>query len=162
MWYLFLVSVICSLSWYWPLPAAETEYMGWNQPTSIFDFIYLCCWLFSFYMLCWSEPCIYAFPVLVWETFSLFQWTWRTIWSTQWWCSQLIHSNDIAVHLTQRPPSGAICVEIQSALFAAAVVSPTLHYFMSFRAYSPSLSLLSLPLPFIGQSQHFTSRLISK
>lgn len=64
----------------------------------------------------------------------------RNMWSTQLWYSQLIHSTDTAVYLKQRPPSSPVCVDIKSALFAAAVVRHTLPYSLSF------MSASSLPI----------------
>lgn len=77
----------------------------------------------------------------LWQTFVHFKMnSRRNISSTQLWCSQLIHSTDTAVYLKQRPPSSPACVDINSALFAAAVVRHTLHYSLSF------MSASSLPI----------------
>lgn len=77
----------------------------------------------------------------LWQTFVHFKMNSRRyISSTQLWCSQLIHSTDTAVYLKQRPPSSPVCVDINSALFAAAVVRHTLYYSLSF------MSASSLPI----------------
>lgn len=70
-------------------------------------------------------------PTLVWLTqaFTFFWWNWGET------HHQLIHSTDTVVYPKQRPPSSPHCAEVVS-LFATAVVSHTLLYFLSFMGIS--------------------------
>lgn len=71
----------------------------------------------------------------------------RKISSTHLRCSQLVHLTDIAVYLKPRPPPSPIWVEVKSVLFAAAVVSHTLHYSLGFMS--------ALPLPVSPEPSSF-------
>lgn len=60
-----------------------------------------------------------------------------TSWSAQPWWSQLIHSTDKDIYLKHCPRSSPLCVEIESAFFATAVVSHTWHYYLIFMGTLP-------------------------
>lgn len=131
MWFPLPVFIICSPSWCCTCPVDGKEYVGWNQLKLLLFLKY--CWLFSAYV---GLSHIYIPPVLVWltQTFTLFWWNWGETFippvdPLNW------HNCLSKAKATLQSP---LCWG-KVNLFATAVISHTLRFFLSFTG--------TLPLP---------------
>lgn len=85
MWYLLLVSITCSPWQCWASPAAEEEYLGWNQLKPIVLFKFISVVSCSVFILCAKLSHVYAYsPCWSREHSPSFQDLGRKIWSTQY------------------------------------------------------------------------------
>lgn len=115
------------------------------------------------FILCGVKPCIHSshagLDVSVKHSFPFQELRDNTTsWSTQPWQSQLIHSTDKGIYLKHSLLSSPLCVEINSVVFATAVVSHTWHYYLIFMGTLPLFTSFHCRIFIISHNINYFAR----